>query len=103
MELILAFLGGFFLAGGIAFFVGRTLHGEAMSAMQSRFGEMLKAEKVVAINWGFVSGKTNTIFAWDQPIPDGKEPKVWFHDIFRQDGTPFSQEEIDTIKSLTGK
>ncbi len=42
MELILAFLGGFFLAGGIAFFVGRTLHGEAMSAMQSRFGEMLK-------------------------------------------------------------
>lgn len=64
---------------------------------------MLKAEKVVAINWGFVSGKTNTIFAWDQPIPDGKEPKVWFHDIFRQDGTPFSQEEIDTIKSLTGK
>ena len=56
-----------------------------------------------AINWGFVAGKTNTIFAWDQPIPDGKEPDVWFHDIFRQDGTPFSQEEIDTIKSLTGK
>lgn len=64
---------------------------------------MLKAEKVVAINWGFVSGKTNTIFAWDQPMPDVKEPPVWFHDIYRQDGTPFSQEEIDTIKSLTGK
>jgi len=64
---------------------------------------MLKAEKIVAINWGFVSGKTNTIFAWDQPLPDVKEPPVWFHDIFRQDGTPFSQEEVDTIKSLTGK
>jgi hypothetical protein len=28
---------------------------------------MLKKEKVGAINWGFVSGKTNTIFAWDTP------------------------------------
>jgi hypothetical protein len=22
---------------------------------------------------------------------------VWFHDIFRKDGTPFDQEEVDTI------
>lgn len=62
---------------------------------------LLKKNKVVAINWGFVSGKTNTIFAWDTPLPDGKEPKLWFHDIYRQDGTPFSQKEIDCIKSLT--
>ena len=64
---------------------------------------MLKKNKVVAINWGFVSGKTNTIFAWDDPQPDVKEPPLWFHDILRQDGTPFSQEEVDTIRSLTGK
>jgi hypothetical protein len=64
---------------------------------------ILKEHKVVAINWGFVSGKTNTIFAWDNPLPNVKEPDVWFHDIFRQDGTPFSQEEIDFIKSMTGK
>lgn len=64
---------------------------------------MLKKNKVVAINWGFVSGKTNTIFAWDDPQPDVKEPELWFHDIIRQDGTPFSQEEVDTIRSLTGK
>ena len=64
---------------------------------------MLKENKVMAINWGFISGKTNTIFAWDEPMPDVKEPPLWFHDIYRQDGTPFSQEEIDTIKSLTGK
>lgn len=64
---------------------------------------LLKENKVVAINWGFVSGKTNTIFAWDEPLPDQKEPKLWFHDIFRQDGSVFCQEEVDTIKSLTGK
>ncbi|HEY8934069.1 MAG TPA: glycoside hydrolase family 2 TIM barrel-domain containing protein [Cyclobacteriaceae bacterium] len=64
---------------------------------------MLKAENIGAYNWGLVSGKTNTIYAWDTPMPDGKEPKVWFHDIFRKDGTPYSKEEIKLIKSLTGK
>ena len=72
----------------------------------SRFGNimpLLKQDNVGAINWGFVSGKTNTIYAWDTPMPDGSEPKVWFHDIFRKDGTPYSEEEITLIKSLTGK
>lgn len=64
---------------------------------------MLKEEKVGAIHWGLVSGKSNTIYAWDTPMPDGSEPEVWFHDIFRQDGSPFDQSEIDLIKELTGK
>ncbi len=64
---------------------------------------MLKKEKVGAINWGFVSGKTNTIYAWDSPIPDGSEPKVWFHDIFRKDGSPYRQSEVDLIKKLNDK
>ncbi len=54
-----------------------------------------------AINWGFVSGKSNTIYQWDTPIPDGSEPKLWFHDIFRKDGTPFDKNEIDVIRQLT--
>ena len=72
----------------------------------SRFANimpLLKKEHVAAYNWGLVSGKTNTIYAWDAPMPDGKEPQTWFHDIFRQDGTPFSADEITLIKSLTGK
>jgi hypothetical protein len=56
---------------------------------------------VGAINWGLVKGKTNTIFAWSAPLPDKDEPAVWFHDIFRPDGSPFSQDEIDFIKSCT--
>ena len=62
---------------------------------------MLKKENVAAINWGLVSGKTNTKYAWDTPIPDGSDPKVWFHDIFRPDGTPFDTKEAAFIKSLT--
>ena len=64
---------------------------------------LLKRENVAAFNWVFVSGKTNTIYAWDTPIPGGEEPKVWFHDIFRKDGTAFSDEEVSLIRSLTGK
>jgi hypothetical protein len=64
---------------------------------------MLKKENVGAINWGFVSGKTNTIYAWDKPMPDGSEPALWFHDIFRKDGTPYKQEEVNLIKQLNGK
>jgi len=64
---------------------------------------MLKKENVGAINWGFVSGKTNTIYAWDTPMPDGSEPKIWFHDIFRKDGKPYKLEEVDLIKQLNGK
>ncbi|MDR1681850.1 MAG: cellulase family glycosylhydrolase [Candidatus Symbiothrix sp.] len=62
---------------------------------------MLKRENVGAINWGLVAGKTNTKYAWDEPIPDGSEPALWFHEIFRSDGTPYKQEEVDLIKSLT--
>jgi len=64
---------------------------------------LLKQKNVGAINWGFVSGKTNTIYAWDAPMPDGTEPKIWFHDIFRKDGTAFSDDEIKLIKALTEK
>jgi len=64
---------------------------------------VLKAKHVGAINWGLVSGKTNTIYEWGRKIPDGSEPKVWFHDIFRQDGTPYDPEETELIKKLTGK
>lgn len=62
-----------------------------------------KKYNLAIYNWGFVSGKTQTIYpwdSWDKPYPS--EPTIWFHDIFRSDGTPYKQEETDLIKSLTG-
>lgn len=64
---------------------------------------MLKENNIGAINWGLVAGKSNTKYAWSEPIPDGSEPPLWFHEIFRPDGTPYKQEEVDLIKSLTLK
>jgi hypothetical protein len=63
---------------------------------------ILKKENIGAINWGLVAGKSNTKYAWDEPIPDGSEPKLWFHEIFKPDGEPYDQKEIDVIQQLTG-
>ncbi|HTE16769.1 MAG TPA: 1,4-beta-xylanase, partial [Armatimonadota bacterium] len=66
--------------------------------MRSTFESILpflKKENVGAYNWGFVSGKSQTIYPWDswQKQYTG-EPPVWFHDIFRTDGAPYREEEV---------
>jgi hypothetical protein len=62
-----------------------------------------KKYRVAAINWGLVAGKTQTYLPWDswkQPYTD-REPAMWFHEIFRADGTPYRQEEVDLIRAIT--
>ena len=64
----------------------------------------LKAERVGAYNWGFVAGKTQTHYPWDSWTKTyTAEPPVWFHEIFRRDGTPYRAEEVRYIKQVTGK
>lgn len=72
----------------------------------SRFANtlpLLKKENVAAINWGFVDGKTNTIYAWDTPLPDASQPIEWFHDIFKKDGTPYREDEVNLIRKLNSE
>lgn len=63
-----------------------------------------KAHKVSVYNWGLVDGKTQTRFPWDSYTHAyiGREPVVWFHDLFHADGTPYRQREIDILRDLTG-
>ena len=66
--------------------------------------EIMKAANVAAYNWGFVSGKTQTIYPWDSwKKTYTEEPPVWFHDIFRPDGSPYRPEEVAYIRRITGK
>ena len=64
-----------------------------------------KRERVGAINWGFVAGKTQTFLPWDSwrhpYVVD--QPPVWFHEVLRPDGTPYRAAEVDLIRQLTGK
>ena len=63
---------------------------------------ILARRHVGAYNWGFVSGKTQTIYPWDSWYRDYKgEPDVWFHDIFRSDGRPYAASEVAFIRSMT--
>jgi len=64
-----------------------------------------KEEKIGAINWGFVLGKTQTNLPWESwrhPYVH-EQPLVWFHDVLHPDGTPYRQAEVDLIRQLTGK
>jgi hypothetical protein len=64
-----------------------------------------KKYHVGAINWGLVAGKTQTYLPWDSwqhPYVD-REPAIWFHEVFRTDGQPYKQKEIDFIRQTIGK
>lgn len=62
---------------------------------------VFKKYGVGAINWGLVAGKSNTIYAWDEPVATGNAPKLWFHDIFRNDGSAYNNDEIEAIKAYS--
>jgi hypothetical protein len=64
-----------------------------------------KQERVGAINWGFVAGKTQTYYPWEswQHPYVREQPPVWFHEVLHSDGKPYRQAEVDLIKRLTGK
>jgi hypothetical protein len=62
-------------------------------------------QRIAAINWGLVNGKTQTNLPWDswQRPYVIIQPTVWFHDIFYPDGKPYRQHEVDLIRQLTGE
>jgi Cellulase (glycosyl hydrolase family 5) len=64
-----------------------------------------KRYHVAAINWGLVAGKTQTYLPWDswQRPYVLTQPTIWFHEVFRNDGTPYRQHEVDLIRELTGR
>lgn len=74
-------------------------------AQQSTFDpslEILKRHNVAAYCWGFVSGKTQTIYPWDSwTTAYTKPPEIWFHDIFHADGRPYDPQEVAYIKRVT--
>jgi hypothetical protein len=62
----------------------------------------LKEQRVAAYNWGFVAGKTQTQYPWDSWKKQyTAEPPLWFHEIFRKDGTPYLRDEVELIRKLS--
>ena len=83
---------------------------------------LLKERRVGAVNWGFVAGKSGTIWNWESRLNEQgdfasaashranghvvtkvealPEPDLWFHDILRFDGSPYDPEETRLIQAL---
>lgn len=57
------------------------------------------------INWGFIQGKIQNCYPWESANHPYKtwQPYLWFHDVFRNDYTPYLIEEVQTIKRLNGR
>ena len=81
---------------------------EVKQALRNQVGAVLKQipqeQRVAAYNWGLVAGKTQTVYPWDSwKTTYTNEPPVWFHDIFRADGSAYRPAEVAYIRSVTGK
>jgi len=63
---------------------------------------IMKRYRVGAFNWGLVDGPSQTKYPWATwREVFTTEPDVWHHDIFRADGSPYRQDEVDYIRGLT--
>lgn len=59
----------------------------------------LYEQKVGAMSWGLVNGKTQTHLPWGHR-PGNPEPAVWQHDLYRNDQTIYDPAEIELFKEL---
>jgi hypothetical protein len=55
---------------------------------------------VGCINWGLVAGRTQTQYPW-YSAPGTPEPTLWYHDIFKPDGSPYDDAEVEFIRRMT--
>jgi hypothetical protein len=66
---------------------------------------LAKKHNIAAYNWGLVAGKTQTNLPWDswqRPYTD-REPSIWFHEVFKEDGTPYRADEVALLRELTAR
>ncbi len=61
---------------------------------------LFKQQGAGCFSWGLVNGRTQCQFAWSDK-PGTPEPKVWFHDLFHKDGTPYDPAEHEVIQKVT--
>ena len=64
---------------------------------------VLQEHGVGAINWGLVSGKSQTIYDWGtRRRAQRGSPNPWFHDVLKPNCAPYDPDEVDLIRQLTG-
>lgn len=59
-------------------------------------------ENVGCMLWGLVNGKTQTHLPWGHR-PGDPDAKVWQHDLYHGDFTPYDPKELEAIKTYAAK
>ena len=60
----------------------------------------LKEERIWSCSFGLVAGKMQTWIPWPRIAKDTPNSNIWFHDIFKPDGTPWDPTEVEYIKNV---
>ncbi len=65
----------------------------------------LKEKHIFAFNWGFVNGRSQTIYPWDSWVTQYNETSLdlWFHDVLKGDGSPYKETEYKYIQSMADR
>lgn len=63
---------------------------------------VFQEERVGALSWGLVNGKTKTDLPWGSK-PESPGPKVWQHDLFRTDHPPYNVSELELFRQAIHK
>ncbi len=63
--------------------------------------QIFSDQKVGAINWGLVDGRTQTRFPWRSWWEEVDEEEPWFHELLHLDGTPYSEHETSAFRRIT--
>lgn len=63
---------------------------------------VLHEQKIGALSWGLVNGKTQTQLPWGHR-PGDPEPAIWQHDLYRNDLTIYNPTEMGLFKELIKK
>ena len=62
---------------------------------------LMYTAKVAPYQWGLVRGKTQTWLPWPVIMSGSTDYcRLWFHDVFEENGIPFSRNEIALMRKL---
>ncbi|MRS15505.1 1,4-beta-xylanase [Enterobacteriaceae bacterium RIT691] len=63
---------------------------------------LMHAANVAPYQWGLVRGKTQTYLPWPVVMTRSTDYcRLWFHDVFEENGLPFAKAEIDLVRKLS--